>query len=116
LELFAGSDRGRSVERTMNESVECYTTVVTLAEIVSVSARRGRPTEDKVATIRSLSKAVGSGADDAIEAGILHAKIRESSRNFSLADSFVLQAARKLGAKVLTGDPDFHGIKDAELI
>jgi predicted nucleic acid-binding protein len=38
------------------------------------------------------------------------------SPNFGLADSFVLQLARKVGAKVLTGDSDFKGLREAEYI
>jgi predicted nucleic acid-binding protein len=51
-----------------------------------------------------------------VEAGEIHAIEKKLSPNFSLPDSFVLQLARKLGAKVLTGDPDFRKVKEAELI
>jgi predicted nucleic acid-binding protein len=117
LELFAGSDRGKEVEAKLQTNQESFTTAMTLAEVVSVAARRGRPTDDKVSGIRNLSKViVPSSLDDIIETGILHAQTRKISPNFSLADAFVLQAARKLGAKVLTGDPDFKGIGEAEFL
>ena len=33
-----------------------------------------------------------------------------------MTDSFVLQLARKVGARILTGDPDFVGMKETVLI
>jgi predicted nucleic acid-binding protein len=116
LELFTGTKRGKDVEARLANSTESLTTVLTLAEVVSVALRRRRPTEDKIAVIRGLSKVVAPTPDDAIEAGIIHAKSRVVSPNFSLADAFVLQLARKTGAKVLTGDPDFKGMREAEIV
>ena len=49
-----------------------------------------------------------------MEAGLLHARVRKGSPNFSLGDAFVLQLARKPRGKVMTGDPDFRGIREAE--
>lgn len=38
------------------------------------------------------------------------------SCNFSLADAIVLNAARKLRARILTGDPDFKSIDEAVML
>jgi len=116
LELFTGTRRGKDVESRLASSTESLTTVVTVAEVISVALRRKRSTEDKIAVIRSMSRVVAPTPDDAIEAGIIHAKTKDINPNFSLADAFVLQLAKKSGAKVLTGDPDFRGIKEAEII
>ncbi len=116
LELFSGSEKGRAVDRRVSEAAQAYTSSVTLAEVVSVSARRGRTTEDKIASIRSLPRIDLPSSDDAMQAGLLHAEVTKRITSFSLADAFVLQLARKVGAKVLTGDPDFRGVKEAELI
>jgi predicted nucleic acid-binding protein len=67
-------------------------------------------------TLKSLSRFGAPSYEDALEAGDLHARTRKTSPSFGLADSFVLQLARKVGARVLTGDPDFRGIKEADLI
>jgi predicted nucleic acid-binding protein len=34
----------------------------------------------------------------------------ESTRDFGLADAYVLVTARRVGGKVLTGDPHFNGL------
>ena len=115
LELFSGSEKGKKVDRELAES-ESFTSAVTLAEVVSVSLRRGRPVDEKVAAIRGQSKVLSPSSDDAIEAAQLHAETKRRAPDFSLADAFVLQAARKLGATVITGDPDFRGIKGARVV
>ena len=116
LELFSGSEKGRKVDKAIANATETYTSIVTLAEVVSTSARRERPTDDKTTVIRSQSKVVPASSDDAIVAGLLHAETKQRVPNFSLADAFVLQLARKLGARVVTGDPDLRGLAKSELV
>jgi len=116
LELFMGTNGGKEVESRMANSTESLTTVVTVAEVISVALRRKRTIEDKIAVIRSMSRVVPPTPDDAVEAGIIHAKTKVTNPNFSLADAFVLQLARKTGSKILTGDPDFRGIKEAVFV
>ena len=43
-------------------------------------------------------------------------EIRKKIKDFGLADVFVLLTARKLNAKIITGDPHFKGFKEAILI
>lgn len=42
--------------------------------------------------------------------------LKKSKLNFSLGDAFVLQSAKSVHAKVLTGDLDFEGVKEAEML
>jgi len=46
----------------------------------------------------------------------LYAEMRKTERGFGLADVYVLAVARKLRAKVLTGDPYFKGVKEAIMV
>ncbi|MBI3858711.1 MAG: hypothetical protein HY296_00510 [Thaumarchaeota archaeon] len=69
-----------------------------------------------VERISSLSSVVGGDRSDAMMAGIIHAEIRREVPNFSLADAFSLQLARKLGGIVVTGDPDFKDVKEADFL
>lgn len=50
------------------------------------------------------------------EAGLLHALIRKKIKDFGLIDAFVLLTARKIKARVLTGDNYFKGFKEVILI
>ena len=58
------------------------------------------------------SKVVGLTPEIAMNAGLLHADMKKKIRNFGLADSIILATARKLRAKVVTGDSHFKGFKE----
>ena len=51
--------------------------------------------------------------DFSVSAGMTHAEIRRKIKDFGLSDAYVLAAARKLNAKILTGDPHFKNMKEA---
>jgi predicted nucleic acid-binding protein len=116
LEYLDGSELGKSVEARFAEASQLFTSTATVSEVVSKYRRRGMPEEVAVHAITTLSKVVGPGLDDAVEAGIVHAETKAKAPNFSLSDAMVLQLAKKFDATVLTGDPDFRGIKDALVI
>jgi predicted nucleic acid-binding protein len=42
--------------------------------------------------------------------------MRKNSKDFGLADAYVLATARKLKAKILTGDEHFKPVKEAIMI
>jgi predicted nucleic acid-binding protein len=116
LELFRGSDSGRVVEKEISTAGDVFTTAVSLAEVISAISRRNKPVSEAELVIRSNSKIQVPSGEDAVETGLLHAQIKGKVPNFSLADAFALQCARSNGAKVLTGDPDFRGLKEAEFL
>ena len=116
LELFDGSTRGKEVQDHLDAAGSVFTTVLTLAEVISVVERRKHSGERALQVIQSNSKILIPTAEDSFLAGKLHAEMKSARRNMSLSDSFVLQEARKLDAKVITGDPDFKGIKEVEFI
>lgn len=114
VEYLDGSSVGRKVREVIfDQRNEIFTHSVSAAEIISKGKRRGKDTESIWAVMNSNSKLVVSSLDDSKVVGLLHAEVKSKNRNFGLADAFVLAAARKIGAKVLTGDPDFRGIPDA---
>jgi predicted nucleic acid-binding protein len=49
-------------------------------------------------------------------AGLLHAEMRRTEKDFGLADAYVLATAKKLKSKILTGDLHFRNVKEAVLI
>ena len=116
VEYLSGSELGKSVEKAFSEASELWTSSASVAEIASKYRRAGMDDAPAIRAITTLSKLGVPDLDDAREAGRIHAELKPRSRNLSFADSFVLQLARKKGAKVLTCDPDFRGIKDAQLL
>jgi len=63
--------------------------------------------EEKVITIRKRCFIIPVEEEIAIEA----AKIKHKTK-MALADSIIIATAKKVKAKILTGDPDFRSLKD----
>jgi predicted nucleic acid-binding protein len=116
VEYLRGSETGRRVDARLVSTEDLWTSVVSLTEVVSKYRRERIAEQAAIEAIGSLSRLGVPNRDDAIEAGRIHAEVKSKSPNFGLADSFVLQLARKVGAKVLTGDSDFKGLREAEYI
>jgi len=116
VEYLRGSETGKRVDARISSASEVWTSVVSLTEVVSKYKREGLQEQTAIEAMSSLSRFGVPNRDDAIEVGKLHAQVKERSANFGFADSFVLQLARKIGAKVLTGDPDFKGLREAEFV
>lgn len=117
IEYLIGSEAGEKVRAVLEgEGGEVYTCAVTVAEVISKTAREGRNFEAAFDIIVSNSDVVDVDEDISREAGVLHAEMRKTERDFGLADAYVLVTARKIKSKVLTGDPHFKGIKEAILI
>ena len=117
VEYLVGSEAGIRVRDLLEKgNNEVYTCAVTLAEVVSKAAREGQDTETVYTILLSNSQIVNVDEELSKEAGILHAQIRRTDRDFGLADAYVLATARRTGSRVLTGDPHFKGVKEAILI
>ena len=116
VEYLRGSEAGKRVDTRISQAGEVWTTVISLTEVVSKYRREKLSEQTAIEAISSLSKFELPSRNDAIEAGRIHAEVKTKSANFGLADAFVLQLARKVKGKVLTGDSDFKGLREAELI
>ena len=117
IEYFIESDKGKKVKEIVElQGNEIFTSVITIAEVCSIGVREKRDVELGNKIILGLSSIHFINLELAREAGILHAVVRKKIKDFGLADTFVLLAARKLGAKIVTRDPRFKGMKEAVLI
>ncbi|MHB8702286.1 MAG: PIN domain-containing protein [Nitrososphaerales archaeon] len=117
FEYLDGSRLGAKVRDIIaDERNRFYIHVVSLAEIVSKEKRRNKDPETAWKAITNLTKILQIDELDSKEVGYLHAEMKSKNKNFGLADSFVLYAARKMGGRVLSGDPDFKGVSDVILI
>jgi len=117
VEYLVGSEAGTKVRDLLEkENNEVYTCAVTLAEVISKAAREAQDTETVYTILLSNSQIVNIDEELSKEAGIIHAEIRKTNRDFGLADAYVLATARRTESRVLTGDPHFKGMKEAILI
>jgi predicted nucleic acid-binding protein len=116
VEYLGGTKRGEKLKNLIEAGAEVYTSAVTLAEIVSKAARTERDHEKAYAVMRGNSTIVEADERLSYETGILHAEMRRTVKDFGLSDAYVLATSRRLGARVLTGDPHFKDIKDATIL
>ena len=117
VEYLIGSESGVKVAAVLErENSDIYTCAVTVAEVISKTAREERDIETAYSIIVSNSQIVNVDEEISKEAGVLHAEMRKAEKDFGLADAYVLAVARRLNSKVLTGDPHFKSIKEAVLI
>lgn len=116
VEYLRGTEAGKRVKEELGLGSEILTHVLTLAELTSKFKREKLDFDNVWRAVTVLSKVITVNETDARDTGILHAAVKEKRANFSLADAFVLHAARKLNCRVLTGDPDFRGIKEAIML
>ncbi len=117
IEYLDGSELGSRVrDMVLDQRNKLYTHVVSIVEIVSKEKRRKKDPETAWKAVTNLSSILRINELDSKEVGLLHAEMKTTYKNFGLADSFVLHAARKIHGRVLTGDPDFRGITEAILL
>ena len=117
IEYLIGSEVGGKVRSILEkENNELYTCAVTIAEVVSKTAREGRDFRAAYDVITSDSRVVDVDEELSKETGVLHAEIRKTRGDFGLADAYVLATARRTNSRVLTGDPHFKSIMEAILI
>ncbi|MCK4243944.1 PIN domain-containing protein [Candidatus Bathyarchaeota archaeon] len=117
IEYLTGSSAGDKVNHILGENRNLiYTCAVTIAEVVSKTAREGRDPEAAYNILTCNSNTINVNHELSKDAGTLHAEIRKTIRDFGLADAYVLASARKLNAKILTGDPHFKSFKEAILL
>ena len=116
-EYFEGSAAGFRIRPYVEEgSASLYTSAISVAELVSKFLRSRREPQPLVSAITSLSAIVAADLAIASSAGRIHSDLRKIYADAGLADAFVVATARRVGAKVLTGDPHFSKIKDVILI
>ncbi len=121
IEYFQGSKKGEEVKEFLLSAENVYTPSIVLAEIARKYIRENIPREivkQRLKIIVEISFIVYINAEIALEAGktylelVKHAKDKGLRQKPSLNDALVLAIARKLGAKILTGDKHFKDLEE----
>jgi len=114
IEYLIGSEAGSKVKAALDEEKsEIHTCTVTVAEVVGKTTREGRDPESAYDILISNSQIIDADVELSKEAGMLHAKLRQTVRDFGLADAYVLATARRTNSRILTGDPHFKTVREA---
>ena len=113
IEYFRGTQKGKIAEGFMH-SIIIFTPSIVIGELADIYIRKGYSDwERDVKFVLAKSNAVDLDVEIASKAGAMKNHLRKKFKsNFGLADAIILSTAKKLGAKVLTGDHHFKPLKD----
>jgi predicted nucleic acid-binding protein len=116
IEYLDGSDAGKKVASLIESDDEVYTCAITLGEVVSKVARKGKDAKIAYDVLVSNSQIIAVDEEFSLQAGLIHCEMRKKIKDFGLADAYILAIARKLKSKIVTGDPHFQETKEAIMI
>lgn len=122
VEYFTGGRAGDNAKKYIDEE-ETITPTMVVLELRRILLKRiweGRETEkgakEKMDYVRSKSTIFDLSYDSSMSAASIDLEMKKKVPGWGAADSIVLEAARRLTAKVVTGDEHFRGLADAVLI
>lgn len=116
IEYLDGTEEGKEVEKILQSESDVYANIITLTEVIGIAKKKSKDTTVVFESLTSLSKIFQIDNLFAKEAGELHEELKKKSKNISYGDVFVVLTAQRLGAKIITKDPDFKGVKNAIFI
>ena len=117
IEYFIGSNRGLKVRDIIeSQSNDLFTPTIVISEVVSITKREKKDFDSVYDKMIALSRIYDLNKEMAKEAGIAHAEIRKRMNDFGMADTIVLLLAKKIDAKIVTGDPHFRTFKEVIFI
>jgi predicted nucleic acid-binding protein len=113
IEYYRGSTLGSEVRPIIEGSEEAYVSTINIAEVYRwfLSSYGAEEAERERKTIKDRCLIAPVDEDIAVEA----AKVRHRVK-LSLGDSIIVATARKLGAKIVTGDRELKGMKEVLFI
>ncbi|MBI2583827.1 MAG: PIN domain-containing protein [Candidatus Aenigmarchaeota archaeon] len=115
IELFIKSGKGERVrERLKRES--CYTSIISMAETANWAEKQNLDGKELVKLITELSQILHLTSDIAFLAGELNFKRKKTEKKWGMMDSLILATAQVYGLKILTKDPQFMDLPDAEIL
>lgn len=114
IEYFKGSAAGEEVKELLENSQDkVIVSAVNIAEVYNSFLRDHSPPDNKryAEASRKAIKQRSYVYEVDEEIAVDSAKIKHEKK-WGLGDSIIYATAKREGAKVLTGDPHFRGLKD----
>ena len=116
IEYLEGSSKGEKVSNIIEENNEIFILPITIAEVVSKVKRKNGNHELAYNVLISKSKIIEMTPKISRNSGILHAETRKKSSRFGIVDATIIETAKIIDAKIITGDPHFKESKEAIII
>ena len=116
IEHINGSTAGKNVGKYISSGSVSVPTVV-ISELVSKLRRENSQSEvDIINFIINRCGILELSIDIALDAGKIHAKLKKEVPRLSLPDAIIIATAKKLDAKIVTGDEHFRNFENIIMI
>ncbi len=115
IEYVSGTKKGAIVRDYLEENV-VYTPWIVLLELSYKADKEGWNFEKILKFIKLRSKIVGIDEDFILSFGHLYNEIKKDVRGIGIADIIIMNSARFLNTKILTGDKHFEGFSDSIIL
>ena len=115
IEFFQGSEKGEKVGKIL-ETTKCFTSIVSISEIVEWCLRNSRDPNERINRITRLSKILNLDETIVVLAGKINFKHKKFIKDWGMIDSLVYTTTRIYSLKVLTGDEHFKNLEGVEML
>ncbi len=117
IEYFVGLERGEKVKKIIeNEENKILTPECCLAEIKGWCIRENQDFDELYSIVRKISDIQCLLTQDWLEAASIRSEMRATRKGFGMMDALILAQQKRLGCKVISGDPHFKGLKDVVFV
>ncbi|MHB1830327.1 MAG: PIN domain-containing protein [Candidatus Micrarchaeaceae archaeon] len=113
IEFFIGSAKGKRVREILDKE-DCYTSIVSLAEVTNWALKEDREVPFLINTIKQSSNVIELDEDISVLAGKLNFERKRINKKWGMLDSFILASGSIYGLKILTKDGDFRDLPGME--
>lgn len=109
VEYFIGSKKGEKVKKIIeDENNVIFTPECCLAEIKGWAIRESMDFEELYSIIRKVSDIQCILTQDWLEAAMIRNELRKTKEGFGIIDALVIAQQKRIGCKVVSGDPHFE--------
>ncbi len=115
IELFEDTKNTEKVKKILL-SETCYTSIVTVAEVVNWAEKEEKNSEAMIEGISKLSMIITLDNTIATLAGKLNYQRKKINKKWGMIDSFILATGLHYGLKILSKDSDFSDLSSVEIL
>ena len=113
VEYFTGSKRGEKVKKIIeDENNAILTPECCLAEIKGWAIREDMDFEELYSIVRKVSDVRCVLTQDWLDAASIRSELRKTKKGFGMIDALIIAQQKRVGSKVVSGDPHFEDLKD----
>lgn len=115
IDFFEGNKDGDKVKEIL-EYEKCYTSIVSIAEIVNWCARNNLDKDYYIKVMENNSFVINLKRSIVILAGRINFENKKFIKNWGMLDSFIYTTAKIYNIKLLTSDHHFKDLQGADIL